>query len=108
MWPHRNACMGLLTVQLGLANACQSLSVGQQRLALLTPEEAGQLQLTDEEWQLAPRMRALPSGPRPTGIFSQTILRREKFLRPILVNEASPRFPKVMRRVWHHVIFRTH
>jgi hypothetical protein len=64
MWSHRKACLVSCAVLLGLVNACQVQSVGQRRLALLTPEEATQVGLTEEEWQSPPRMRALPSGPR--------------------------------------------
>jgi len=64
MWLHRIACLGLTVVLLLLASACQTQPVGQRMLALLTPEEAAQLRLTQEEWQPPPRMRALPSGPR--------------------------------------------
>jgi EvpB/VC_A0108, tail sheath N-terminal domain len=37
MWPHHKACLGLLTVLRGPVNTCQTLSVGQQRLALALP-----------------------------------------------------------------------
>jgi hypothetical protein len=54
----------LFAIILGLVNACQTQSLSPRRLALLTPEEAAQLRLTEQEWQPAPRLRALPSGPR--------------------------------------------
>jgi hypothetical protein len=49
---------------LGLVNMGQVQSVGQRTFALLTPNEATQLRLTEEEWQPPPRTRALSIGPR--------------------------------------------
>ena len=63
MRSHRKACSVMFAVFLGLVNMGQMQSVGQRTLVLLTPKEAMQLKLTEEEWQ-APRTRAPSLGPR--------------------------------------------
>jgi hypothetical protein len=64
MWSHRKACLVMVAAFLGLVNMGQVQSVGQRTLALLTPNEAAQLSLTEEDWQPPPRTRALSIGPR--------------------------------------------
>jgi hypothetical protein len=64
MWLNRKACLVILAVGLGLVDPGRIQPAGQRMLALFTPEEAGQLRLTEEEWRPPPRFRALPSGPR--------------------------------------------
>ena len=64
MWSHRKACLVIVAAFLGLINMGQIQSIGQRMLALLTPKEAMQLRLTEEEWQPPPRTRALSIGPR--------------------------------------------
>ena len=64
MWSHRKACLLMLAVFLGLANMGQIQSVGPRMLVLLTPEEAAQLRLTEEEWQPLTRLRTVSLGPR--------------------------------------------
>ena len=64
MWSHRKACLVMIAACTGLVNMGQMQSVGQRTLALLTPNEATQLRITEEEWQPPPRTRALSIGPR--------------------------------------------
>jgi hypothetical protein len=64
MWSHRKACLVMIAACIGLVNMGQMQSVGQRTLALLTPNEATQLRITEEEWQPPPRTRALSIGPR--------------------------------------------
>jgi hypothetical protein len=64
MWSHHKACLVMVASFLGLVNMGQVQSVGQRTLPLLTPNEATQLRLTEEEWQPPPRTRALSIGPR--------------------------------------------
>jgi hypothetical protein len=54
----------MIAACIGLVNMGQMQSVGQRTLSLLTPNEAMQLRLTEEEWQPPPRTRALSIGPR--------------------------------------------
>jgi hypothetical protein len=54
----------MIAACIGLVNMGQMQSVGQRTLALLTPNEATQLRITEEEWQPPPRTRALSIGPR--------------------------------------------
>jgi hypothetical protein len=54
----------MLAISLGLLDRSQIQPVGQQMLVLLTPKEADQLRLTEEEWQPPPRLRSLSPGPR--------------------------------------------
>jgi hypothetical protein len=60
MWSHRKACLVIFVVLLGLVNMGQIQPVGQRMFTLLTPQEAAQLRITEEEWQPAP----LSIGPR--------------------------------------------
>jgi len=64
MWSRHKACLVMVAAFLGLVNMGQVQSVGQRTFALLTPNEATQLRLTEEEWQPPPRTRALSIGPR--------------------------------------------
>lgn len=64
MWSHRKACLVIFVDLLGLVNMGQIQPVGQRMFTLLTPQEAAQLRLTEEEWQPPPRTRALSIGPR--------------------------------------------
>jgi hypothetical protein len=64
MWSHRKCCLVILAVLLGLVDPGQIQPAGQRMLALLTPEEAAKLRLTEEEWREPPRFRGLPAGPR--------------------------------------------
>ena len=64
MWSYRKAWLVILAALLGLVNMGQVQSVGQRMLVLVTPKEAAQLRLTEEEWQPPPRTRALSLGPR--------------------------------------------
>ena len=63
MWTHRKACLVMVAACLGLINMGQIRAVGQRPLALLTPKEAMQLRLIEEEWQPPPRTRALSQRP---------------------------------------------
>jgi len=54
----------MIAACIGLVNMGHMQLVGQRTLALLTPNEATQLRITEEEWQLPPRTRALSIGPR--------------------------------------------
>ena len=64
MRSRHKACLVMVAALLGQVNLGQVQSVGQRTFALLTPNEATQLRLTEEEWQPPPRTRALSSGPR--------------------------------------------
>ena len=64
MWSHRKAWLVMVAALLGLVNMGQIHSVDQQPLVLVTPKEAVQLRLIEEEWQPPPRTRALSIGPR--------------------------------------------
>src|SRR5215510_9132895 len=64
MWSHHKACLVMIAACIGLVNMGQMQSVGQRTLALLTPNEATQLRITEEEWQPPPRTRAVSIGPR--------------------------------------------
>ena len=60
----RTALVVVLAMLTLLAPAGQIESAGQQGLALLTPQEAGQLRLAEEDWRPGPRFRAPSRGPR--------------------------------------------
>jgi hypothetical protein len=64
MWLRRKVCSVMVAVFLGLVDMGQAQSAGQRMLVLLTPKEAAQLRLTEEEWQPPPRTRGLTTGPR--------------------------------------------
>jgi hypothetical protein len=64
MWLRPKVCSVMIAVGLGLVDMGQAQSAGQRMLVLLTPKEAAQLRLTEEEWQPPPRTRGLTTGPR--------------------------------------------
>ena len=64
MQSYRIACVALFAVMSWPISWAWTQSLEEKRLTLLSPQEAEQLQLTDEEWQQpTPRTRALNLGP---------------------------------------------